>query len=152
MIKKGQSLSFDAIVATALFVFLLGSVVLYTYDLKTSEFKSSLNEESIKLSQTFLLSANDSGLVKDNVLDENQYYSFKKKSFTSQGYKELKSLLGVFDDFCVYMIDEEGNIIPLDSENSSNFGSERATLTFTNSSGTYSFKCNQNLKDAIKTS
>ncbi len=150
--RKSQSLSFDAIVATALFIFLLGSVVLYTYDLKNSNFKSSLNEESIKLSQTFLLSTNDSGLIKDNTLDEEQYSYFKDKSKTKQGYNELKSLLGVFDDFCVYMIDEEGNIILLDSENSSNFGSERAVFKFTNSSGTYEFKCNQNLKDAVKIS
>ncbi len=150
MLKKGQSLSFDAIVATALFIFLLGSVVLYTYDLKNSNFKSSLNEESIKLSQTFLLSNNNSGLLKDNVIDEEQYYFFKEKSKTKEGYNELKSLLGVFDDFCVYMIDEQGNIILLDSENSSNFGSEKAVFTFTNSSGTYTFSCNQNLKDAVE--
>ncbi len=150
MLKKGQSLSFDAIVATALFIFLLGSVVLYTYDLKTSSFKSSLNEESIKLSQTFLLSTNESGLLKDNIIDEDQYYFFKEKSKTIEGYNELKSLLGVFDDFCVYMVDEQGNIILLDSENSSNFGSEKAVLSYTDDTGTYEFKCNQNIKEAVK--
>ena len=147
MLKKAQSLSFDAIVATGLFILLLGSVVFYTYDLKTSNLNVNLNEESIKLSQTFLLSENESTLVKNNVIDEKKYYEYKEKSLTKEGYQNLKNQLGIFDDFCIYMIDEDGNIIMLDSENSSNFGSSKATLSYIDNNGVkHTFNCNENMK------
>ena len=50
-----------------------------------------------------------------SLLSSNQVDIEKLRKFDNMGYAEIKDMLGVKNDFCVYFEDASGNIVKMDS-------------------------------------
>jgi len=116
--KKGQSLSFDAITATAMFVILLIIAILYYYNLNQGGIQQTLTQEAIVISQN-LLSSNQphQSIIEMGVLDDAKIVLLMERLLNAPDnpaeYQKIKLEFGIRDDFCIYLEDEDGNLIML---------------------------------------
>ncbi len=142
--KKGQSLSFDAITAIGLFIFLLIIAVLYYFNLNQDGIQQTLAQEAIVISQN-LLSVNQPGqsLTDMGALDDKKIIAIMERLLdptldNQEEYQKIKLEFGIRDDFCIYLEDEDGNLIMLQVEDTGTklapviFGSQRANYTTSN--------------------
>jgi hypothetical protein len=143
--KKGQSLSFDAITATALFVALLIIAVIYYYNLNQSGIQNTLSRESVIISQNLLSTTQSQpGLTDAGTLDDKKLEEIIRRLLTSGDseaeYQAIKVEMGIRDDFCIYIEDEDGNLLMLQMNVLGSaipipviFGSSRANYKIRNS-------------------
>ncbi len=110
--KKGQTWSTDAVVAVAMFI--LAVIMLYYLSgpAATNRQSEKLQSEADKLPTTLSSQQNLSAIfIHGSKIDEQ-----KLSEAISLSYDNLKSLLGVQSDFCIYLEDEKGNIVPMDGK------------------------------------
>lgn len=101
--KKSQSWSFDVVIATAVFfgIFMAFFVLLQDRDgqsLEEVKGEAEFLAQRMKSSATF-----QNGQVTQGGMEYLADYNYTK----------WKALMGVKNDFCIYLEDEDGNIIPI---------------------------------------
>ncbi len=119
--KKGQTWSTDAIVATTL-VLIVSIAILFLFENlgKSKKFESLVSEG--ELVSESLTRPDAPGFVVDSKLNKELLQQFANRS-----YSDLKSLFGLQADFCIHLEDEEGNLINI-SRNITGIGSHRAKV------------------------
>lgn len=101
--KKSQSWSFDVIIATAVFfgIFVAFFVLLQgddEQDLDDVKKEAEYIAEQLKKSDAFV---------------EGELTQSGMESFATLNYSSWKISWGVRNDFCIYLQNEEGNLIPI---------------------------------------
>ncbi len=110
--KKGQTWSTDALVAVVLFI--MAAIMLYYLSGTGSGSKvsDSLQRDSETLPRTLGSEQNSSAaFVKGTKIDTERL-----AAITNMSYESIKDQLGLDSDFCIYLEDEKGNLIPLDGK------------------------------------
>jgi len=106
----GQTWSLDLILAAGIFILVL--IAFYAIFSNDSSGNSQKDLEKSAEEIIISLDANSgkqkSAVVVDGKIDEN-----KLTELSQEDYQELKRILGVSDDFCIYIEDENGRIIPI---------------------------------------
>jgi hypothetical protein len=111
--KEAQFISVDVIIATLIF---LAAVALFLVFLNSGSDKDKA--ESVKadaeLLPSQLISNNQSetAIVVRNKVDLSRLSSIKSQDVTD--YNQLKSKLGIKNDFCIYFVDKNGKVVPLE--------------------------------------
>ena len=102
--KSGQAWSIDAIVGVSLFIIIVIAVLAFSL----SQGKSSkTNELQIEGERIFSsLSNKDSGPI----VDERKVDPEALLDLSQMSYQELKNKMGIKNDFCIYFVDERGNL------------------------------------------
>lgn len=107
---RGQSMSFDAIAATFLFVLIAVFGALYAYNFFTGDVGVVLTREANTLGEVLIrdlsTAPDGSGQVR---IDERKLLDMIERS--QAGYDSLRSELGMRSDFCVFFEDEGGNLV-----------------------------------------
>ncbi|RLE42168.1 hypothetical protein DRJ48_04115 [Candidatus Woesearchaeota archaeon] len=120
--KWGQAWSVDAIVGVFLFVIIIISVIAFSISRSHVEKVEELKEEGESVFSK--LSTGELKLIQERKVDPEKLEEIKNMS-----YSELKQKLGLRNDFCIYFVDESGNLIYLDeSGNVVGIGSPRALI------------------------
>lgn len=100
MMKRGQTFSTDALVAVVIFI-LAGMLLFYLIGpAAKNKISDKLQLEAQKLPG--ILSANQGKKVDETKLAEILLLS----------YENVKTLVGMDSDFCIYFEDDHGNIVP----------------------------------------
>lgn len=111
-LKKAQTWSTDAIVGMVLFFI---AVVLLYYlagPIEENRQAAKLQAEADKLPSILGAAQNLTGtFIVGAKVDAG-----KLASASNVSYENLKSLLGIESDFCIYFEDEKGNIVPLQGD------------------------------------
>jgi hypothetical protein len=111
---RGQSMSFDAIAATFLFVLIAVFGAVYAYNFFSADLSVTLTNEANALGDRII---KDLGTTPDGTdqirIDERRLITLINQAQTA-GYiwlrNELGGELGLRSDFCVFFEDENGNI------------------------------------------
>lgn len=110
--KKGQTFSTDAIVAVVMFVIAVIMLYYLSGPATTNKQSAKLQSEAEKLPATLSSQQNlTSVFIQGSKIDEQ-----KLREAINLSYDNLKSLLGVESDFCIYLEDENGNIVPMEGK------------------------------------
>jgi len=131
IIRKGQTWSFDILLAVFVFLIIIIIVVSIIGGLTESSEKSRLAEQSEYITNA-LASEKDFAFIKDNKIDPE-----KLKDMASKDMDTLRQLLNVRDDFCLYFEDQEGNLVRIVRDNVSYYtgvGSQEARVNDINCS------------------
>lgn len=110
--KKAQTFSTDAIVAVAMFI--IAVIMLFYLSGPAAENRQSerLQSEAEKLPKVLGSEQNISAVfVEGSKIDDE-----KLREAVNLSYDNLKDLLGVDSDFCIYLEDENGNIVPMEGK------------------------------------
>ena len=110
--KKAQTFSTDAVVAVAMFV--IAVIMLYYLSGSATKNKQSeqLQSEAEKLPATLSSQQNlTSVFIQGSKINEQ-----KLREAINMSYDNLKSLFGVKSDFCIYIEDENGNLVPMEGK------------------------------------
>lgn len=112
--KRGQAWSFDLLLAGGLFIL---AFVLFYYiislqanpnDIRSLRLEGDLISKKIVSSD--LDETSETAFIIENKIDET-----KLKNLSDMNYSELKSEFGVVNDFCIFIIDEDGNLVNISS-------------------------------------
>ena len=106
MVSKAQVWSMDLIIAVVIFLLAIGVFYFFTEG-KVDENTSKLYIESQIIANRLTGDENIS-IVKDGAIDDEK---LQKLVLKGDDYEKLKEELGVHDDFCMVLRDQEGNII-----------------------------------------
>ncbi len=106
--KKGQVWSVDAILGVFLFIIISIAVITFSFSRGEEEKAGQLKEEGDKIYNW---------LAKDQVINDKQMNPDRIKELAAMDYEDLKTELGVDNDFCLYLVDEEGKLMYIDIEN-----------------------------------
>ncbi len=105
----GQTWSLDLILAAGIFILvLIAFYAIFSNDkgVSSRELEGSADEIMIKLDAN---SGNpQSAIVFDGKINEE-----KLVELSQEDYQELKRIMGVSKDFCIYIEDENGRIVPI---------------------------------------
>lgn len=124
--KKAQTWSTDAIVGVVLF-FIAAVLLFYlTGPISENRQAAKLQAEADKLPSTLGAGKNLTGTF----IDGAKVDAGKLASALNVSYENLKSLLGLQSEFCIYFEDEKGNIVPLEG-NRAGIGSPLVNLSGT---------------------
>ncbi len=121
--KKGQTFSTDAIVAVAMFFIAVIMLYYLSGPAATNKRSEKLQSEAENLPATLSSQQNlTSVFIQGSKIDEQ-----KLSEAINLSYANLKDLLGVESDFCIYVEDENGNVVPM--EGKAGIGSPIANLS-----------------------
>ena len=105
--KRGQTLSMDAIVAIGLFALIIIFFFSVTTDRAEQQRIGSLESETTRLLAAVSSIGNDtSAFIQGSKVD-----AYKIALAANLTYAELKTALGITSDFCIHFEDANGNII-----------------------------------------
>ncbi len=126
--RRGQVWSIDLVIAVLIFLLAIG-VFYFLNSSRASNDQSTLRIDSQvvadKLTGTDALSVVDQGAVQEQ----------KLLNLSAMDYDALKDQLGVRNDFCIVLVDKDGNLILLGNGTESRVGVGQPNLTI-NVSGT----------------
>lgn len=107
MKRNGQIWSMDTIVATVIFISALTAfIMIISLNLESSSL-DELEDDSQKIPQAFLSSnSTELSIYSDNKIDLDKIAEIQGFS-----YEEIKSYLGLKNDFCIYFENKDGNLI-----------------------------------------
>lgn len=110
--KKGQTFSTDAIVAVAMFFIAVIMLYYLSGPAATNKRSEKLQSEAENLPATLSSQQNlTSVFIQGSKIDEQ-----KLSEAINLSYANLKDLLGVEADFCIYVEDENGNVVPMEGK------------------------------------
>jgi len=137
--KRGQTWSFDLIVAVILFIIVVA--LFYTF---LSGEQSKDKVQGLEAGANNIDASLNCDISSDNgvcIINKGTVSQAKVNTLAASTYNNLKKKLGVSGDFCVYLRDAKtGAIIPMDGKS----GVGKDTLLLVNASGNEIF-CGQNL-------
>lgn len=134
--KRGQVWSMDLIVAVLVFL-LAVSIFLFFTNERVDERESKLVVESENAADS-ILSASETGILEGDAVNESKLEEMVALSQTPEGYQRLKEQLGVQNDFCVVLLDDNENVILLSNGTTHDivgFGSEELNVTIEGKTG-----------------
>ncbi len=111
--KKSQTWSTDAIVAVIIFTFVALSFFYITGKSTQKKEVDVVALEARKLPDLFSQSNNNS----ISFLTDNRVNVQKLENLSTFSYSQLKTQLGLINDFCIHFEDEDGNVIFINSTN-----------------------------------
>ncbi len=120
-IKKGQTWSIDAIFAAVVFLIVIVFAIVLLTDLFEAGTTKELNEESQRILQKL------SSGIGPQLIRGSEVNMENVEQLLNMTYDELKELLGVKYDFCIFFEDQDGNII-LINESFVGFGDPNVTI------------------------
>lgn len=107
--EKAQTISFDALVGVGLFVV---AVIFFFYMVgreTVGDKAGNVEKESEKISEMLASPQNTSfSLVSGAKVD-----TLKLEELSNMDYEVIKAHLGMQADFCIYLEDEKGNVVPV---------------------------------------
>jgi len=106
--RRGQAWSLDVTVAIILFLVLLVAVVFLSISLSS---RASVKEFKTKGEIIFKFFSEDDEF---RILDEKQIDIDQLYSAIGDNYSDIKSKVGIPEDFCVYFVDNDGNLVYMD--------------------------------------
>lgn len=106
---RGQNWSLDLIIGIVIFLLAVG-VIYSILASKNREDTTPLRTDS-EIIATKLTTPETSTSANILIATDNQLDIEKLKGLTTADYAKLKQDLGVQNDFCIYLQDEEGNVI-----------------------------------------
>ncbi len=108
--KKGQTWSFDLIVAVILFII----VIALFYTFLSGDKSSADHVVSLESNVQTISSRLNCDLSSDNVciLKKGHLINNSVNSLAAKTYDELKVKLGIKGDFCIYLMDKDGFYVP----------------------------------------
>lgn len=109
---RAQIFSFDALVATVVFILIVAIVVAISGG-KTADEETKLRVSS-QLIASRIISGNDPLSVMDP--QTNEVDPAKLNALVDRDYGDLKEDLGIKEDFCILVIDETGSIVLVGNE------------------------------------
>lgn len=116
--KRSQILSFDLLLAVAIFVVVL-SLFFVFFSSKMDEMPEAQLKKDVVVFKN-LISANSPDeetpvtLIVQNKLDYNKLVNLAKQLYENpESYEEIKAQLNVGSDFCIFFEDNDGGIQPL---------------------------------------
>ena len=108
-LKKAQTWSTDAVVGVVLFFIAVILLFYLTGPIAENRQAAKLQSESEKLPSVLSARQNlTSAFIEGSKVDVG-----KLASASNVSYENLKSLLGIESEFCIYFEDEKGNIVPV---------------------------------------
>jgi uncharacterized protein (UPF0333 family) len=139
--KKGQTWSFDLIMAVVLFIVIVAIFYAFLSSNNTSSSTNDLQSSAKSVGYYFNCDVSDYSrcFIVGGEVDQkklNDLIQFIKSSQNS--YSSLKKELGVSGDFCVYFRDKNGYLVPIPYNNS-------GTTVYYSGIGEKSFMLNENL-------
>ncbi len=132
--RRGQVWSMDLIIAVVVFLLAIGVFYFFTQS-RTNEDTSKLYVESQLIANK--LTGDEQGSITNGTLINDDKLNDLIDDYT---YDELKELLGIHDDFCIVLQDQDGNIILIGNSSTGNrvgLGKDHLDLTI-EGVGTYS--------------
>jgi len=108
---KGQSWSLDIILAFVVFVLIIG--IFYTLVSQNKKDKT----QDLTLESNTIVSNLDAanGLNTLSVINKGNIDQQRVQNLYDSSYNSIKQQFGIRGDFCIYMIDQYGNIITIDT-------------------------------------
>ncbi len=121
--KSGQAWSIDAIVGVSLFIVIVIAVLAFSMSQGKGSKTSELQMEGERIYSS--LSSNDAG----QIVDERKVDPEALLDLSQMSYVELKNKMGLKNDFCIYFVDERGNLQYIDDEGKIvGIGSSKVTI------------------------
>jgi hypothetical protein len=123
---QGQSWSLDIILAFVIFMLIVG--IFYT--LLSNNKKTTI--EDVQLEATTLSGALDtsSGVgSKLSIIEDGSINKDKIKTLYDADYEKLKDQFGIKGDFCIYMVDQYGNLVVINTTDGLKNGFGNGNLT-----------------------
>ncbi len=108
MNKKSQTLSMDLMIAIMIFV---GMMTLFFGVMMFRSYSTSdkdLNNEGMHIIKSL---ESEVSVIEDNQIKEEKIHELMEKD-----YDEIKSELGIRNEFCIFIEDENGKVIPVQNE------------------------------------
>lgn len=134
MNKRAQSWSMDLVIGFVIFLLAVGII----YAVLTSKSKEDtaplrVDSEAVATKLTTPEASQDQKVL---VADKNQLDIGKLNDLTQADYNKLKQQFGVNNDFCIYLLDENGNTVYLRDSAGKNYTGIGPNSTKFNISGT----------------
>jgi hypothetical protein len=118
MFKKrgqGQSWSLDIIIAFVVFVLIIGIF----YALLGNNKKDKTNDLALESNAILSnLDAQNGQNTELTIIDKGNIDSAKVEELYSSDYSALKRQFGIRGEFCIYMVDQYGNLVTVDKSGS----------------------------------
>ncbi|MEK6968142.1 MAG: hypothetical protein AABX51_05930 [Nanoarchaeota archaeon] len=109
---KGQAISIDLILAVIVFVSIIVGFFFIISTFADRAETQSLKDGGENMAKTLQTNNSQYGFIKGNQIEVEML-----QQFSETGYIELQKSLGFTNDFCIYLEDEAGNIIPIKMSN-----------------------------------
>jgi len=123
MFKKrgqGQSWSLDIILAFVVFVLIIGIFYALLSNNKGDKTQDLTLESNTVVSNLDSSNGQSSTLT---IIDKGSIDDIKLQSLYGSSYSDLKRQFGIRGDFCIYIIDQYGNLVTIDDGSGSQKGS-----------------------------
>ena len=114
--RRGQTWSFDMFFAITLFILVFAIFIGITVKVLEQEQETRVRDEA-RVIAVEITGDSSVSVVKGNVIQEEQ---LEERALTS--YDSLRQELGVSNNFCIYLEDAEGTIIPIQLSNGTVYG------------------------------
>jgi len=107
--QKSQAWSFDIMLATVIF---LGTLFYFFLIMSNSQedMATELKRDTEQIVNSFFSKSNELNVVDGEEVDES-----KLENLLEQDYGDLKKQIGTEHEFCIYLEDENGNVIFINS-------------------------------------
>jgi len=119
MQKRGQSWSIELIISLSVFVVIILGVFV-SLSAKPTDPVQDLQQQSQQFIGRFY-STDSSQQQTFSFIDNNNINDQKLSQLQSTKYSDLKSQLGLSDDFCIILVDSNNNIIPIQGANGQSY-------------------------------
>lgn len=126
-VSTGQVWSMDLIIGVIVFLIAVGLLLFFSGN-QAEKDTSRLRVESRLIADT-LTSDQANSIIISGAVDETRLMTIVSQG--ANNYQQLKAELGLRDDFCVIMIDQEDNVVVIGdgSQNRIGFGSDSLNIT-----------------------
>ena len=107
--RRGQSMSFDAIAATFLFILVTVFASIYAFNFFAADIGVSLSADANTLGETIVRDLSVRAVGTDRTqIDERRLLAMIERG--RDDYEAFRASLGVTSDFCVFFEEEDGSI------------------------------------------
>lgn len=110
MKKRAQTLSLDLMIGIGIFVAILLMFFGVLFFNPGRADASLLDKEGEFIVKTLESDDPDIGIMEQNQID-----NWQLEELVSMDYEDLKAKLGIRSDFCIFLEDENGNVVPIET-------------------------------------
>jgi len=122
--KNTQAISLDLILAVFLFMIIITGVFYIVSNMQKGQ-----GSVTVKIESEYLPKMLEENVTANSILEGNKIQAYKLYNLTGKNYTELKTELGMKNDFCIYFVDEEGYLVKIN--NKTGIGSRRFLINNT---------------------
>ena len=124
MKKNTQAISLDLILAVFLFMIIIIGVFYVITNMQKGQ-----GSVTVKIESEYLPQLLEGNVTPNSILEGSKIEAFKLYNLTGKNYSQLKTELGMKNDFCIYFVDEEGYLVKIN--NKTGIGSPRFKINNT---------------------